>query len=368
METVFLLVTTLFLSYSNGANDNYKGVATLWGSSTTSYRGALLFATVATLLGSFLSLSISTRLIPVFSGKGLVPDSVVGNPYFLISVAAGGGATVWIATLAGFPISTTHSLTGALMGAGYVAVGSGMNVNHLGHSFLLPLLVSPLLAFTLTVFLHRGKTIALNRLGSTGNVCVCSEESGELLTDQGEGTAALTSSGVSLSLGREKNCEQNPGVRIWRLDSGRALNSLHYLSAGLVSFSRGLNDTPKIVALLLGMKIMSLPVGIGFVALLMAAGALFHARKVAYVMSKEITEMDHTEGFTANFVTALLVLFASRYGVPVSTTHVSCGSIFGIGFVGGKAQTGVIGQIALSWLVTLPVAALFAGVIFFALK
>jgi len=198
LEAVFLLVTTLFLSYTNGANDNYKGVATLWGSSTTSYRGALLFATATTLLGSFISLSLSTRLIPVFSGKGLVPDSVVANPYFLISVAAGAGMTVWIATLGGFPISTTHSLTGALLGAGYVAVGSGMNLTHLERSFLLPLLVSPLLAFALTVFFYRGWTMARNRWGSTGNFCVCTEDNGEVLINQGEGTAAIAASGVTL--------------------------------------------------------------------------------------------------------------------------------------------------------------------------
>jgi PiT family inorganic phosphate transporter len=97
----------------------------------------------------------------------------------------------------------------------------------------------------------------------------------------------------------------------------------------------------------------------------MAVGGLLNARKVAQTMSKKITPLNHGQGFSANIVTAFLVIIASRLGVPVSTTHVSVGSLFGIGAVTGKADTRVVRDILLSWVLTLPVAAFLSGVTFF---
>jgi PiT family inorganic phosphate transporter len=96
----------------------------------------------------------------------------------------------------------------------------------------------------------------------------------------------------------------------------------------------------------------------------MAAGGLIHARKVAETVSQRITGMDPDQGFLANLVTSFLVIFASKWGLPVSTTHVSCGALFGIGIANGQARWNVISTILLAWLLTLPVAALSAGLIY----
>jgi PiT family inorganic phosphate transporter len=96
----------------------------------------------------------------------------------------------------------------------------------------------------------------------------------------------------------------------------------------------------------------------------MLAGGVFNARRVADTMSHKITSLSHDQGLSANLVTAFLVIFASKLGMPVSTTHVSVGSLFGIGLVSGKANTNVIASIALSWLLTLPCAAVSAMVIY----
>lgn len=74
--------------------------------------------------------------------------------------------------------------------------------------------------------------------------------------------------------------------------------------------------------------------------------------------------MNHEQGFTANLVTALLVLFASGLGFPVSTTHVACGALFGIGLLSKKAHWGMIGKIVTSWVITLPLAAILSALIF----
>src|ERR1043165_8569009 len=143
---LLLLLAVVFLAYSNGANDNFKGVASLFGSRTCSYSTAIWWATLTTGAGSIATLFLAPSLLEKFSGKGLVPDALTTQPEFLLAVALGAGATVILATLLGFPISTTHGLTGALTGAGVVAAGAGVNFGVLGKQFLLPLLASPLLA------------------------------------------------------------------------------------------------------------------------------------------------------------------------------------------------------------------------------
>src|SRR5437867_12733801 len=164
MIFVLLFFATCFLAYSNGANDNFKGVASLFGSRTCNYRAAIWWATIATFAGSIMSIFLSQTLLGKFSGKGIVPDHFVGSEYFLLAVAIGAGLTVIIATLTGFPISTTHALTGAIIGCGVVAVGPAMNFSSLGKGFVLPLLLSPVLAMAvaglLYVFFH-GSRIAL---------------------------------------------------------------------------------------------------------------------------------------------------------------------------------------------------------------
>lgn len=128
----------------------------------------------------------------------------------------------------------------------------------------------------------------------------------------------------------------------------RLRDGLHFCSAGAVCFAHGLNDTPKIAALLLLAPGFDLHWIIILVATAMLLGGVFNARQVAETMSHKITTITHEQGLSANLVTALLVTFASKLGMPVSTTHVSVGSLFGIGLVSGKANSGVIRSIALS--------------------
>ncbi len=195
-------------------------------------------------------------------------------------------------------------------------------------------------------------------------MCLCVDGGvAEPVMVQPNGTAILSSTGVQLSVGQLQTCTQRYHGRVLGFDAQSILDKLHYLSAGAVSFARGLNDTPKIVALLIAANALglSLTVGLLGVGMAMAVGGLLNARRIATTMSQRITAMNHGQGFTANLVTAFLVLIASRFGLPVSTTHVSCGSLFGLGAVTGQGQWATVRSILLSWLVTLPCAALLAG-------
>jgi PiT family inorganic phosphate transporter len=103
------------------------------------------------------------------------------------------------------------------------------------------------------------------------------------------------------------------------------------------------------------------------VAVAMAIGGWVHSRKVATTMSKKITPLNHGQGFIANLVTGLLVVVASRFGVPVSTTHVSVGSLFGIGTFTRTADKRVMVGIVAAWVCTLPLSADFAAAAYWAL-
>lgn len=354
-----LLAAVLFLAYTNGANDNFKGVATLFGSRTAGYGRALTWATVMTFAGSLMAMGLSQGLIKVFSGNGLVPAAVTAQPAFLLAVGLGAALTVFLATVIGLPISTTHALTGALVGAGLMQAGA-VNFTRLGQGFFLPLAVSPGLSFVLTGVLYPIFRRVCMNLGIERQMCLC--VNGGLLQPiriRPDGTAVLQATGMMLSVGQLQACVQRYQGRVIGIDAQWVLDRLHYLSAGAVSFARGLNDTPKIVALLLAARGLGIPLSTGMVAvgIAMAVGGLLNARKVALTMSQRITPMNHGQGFTANLVTSGLVTMASAAGLPVSTTHVSCGSLFGLGAVNRTARWGVIRTIALSWLATLPLAA-----------
>ena len=364
---VFILFATLFLAYVNGANDNFKGVATLFGSATTDYKKALCWATVTTFMGSVTAIFISAKLITAFSGKGLVPEQLARDPLFLTSVGLGAALTVLIATLTGIPISTTHSLTGALVGAGLVAVGHQINFHTLGSKFFTPLLISPFISASLILIIYPLFKFARLSLGIERQMCPCIGPKPQGVSIRPDGTAVLMSTGVSLTVDQLQNCQQYYQGKILGFDSQAILDKLHYLSSGVVSFARGLNDTPKILALLLVTSVFSLKRGILIVAAAMAMGGLLNAKKVALTMSQRITTMNHGKGFSANLVVAFLVIFSSRLGLPVSTTHVSCGSLFGIGLVNKKINFSVMKQIISAWVLTLPLAAALSGLCFFLL-
>jgi inorganic phosphate transporter, PiT family len=313
MLYIIIIISILFVAYTNGANDNFKGVATLFGTGTTDYKKAISWATITTAAGSIASIFLAAELVKNFSGKGLVPDDLIATPAFVVAVGLGAALTVFLATKIGMPVSTTHGLVGALTGVGLTAVGSAFNFEKLGKTFFLPLIVSPFLALAISVAVY----YIFKRLLENIN-------------------------------------EKSP----------KTLEILHFISAGIVSFARGLNDTPKIVALLLIVSWLDIKVAMLLVAVFIALGGWFNAAKIAETMSKKITTMSNEQGFSANLVTSLLVTTASYHGLPVSTTHVSVGSLFGIGLLTKTANVKTIRNILLSWVLTLPLAAIISGLVY----
>jgi len=369
MVIFLLFIGACFLAYTNGANDNFKGVATLFGSDITNYKNAITWATATTFAGSIAAIFLASKLIKNFSGKGLVPDELIQMPIFAISIALGAALTVFLATKIGMPISTTHGLVGALFGTGLMAVGTDFNFAKLGSTFLIPLLISPLMAATFSFFGYLFFRFVRIKTGITKSSCICVNDVPKIniLTNS---NAFVTTSHTKLKIAK---CEKRTTTikydgEILGITIQKIMDNLHFLSAGVVSFARGLNDTPKIVGLLIVINSFNVQWGMLAIGVTMAVGGLINAKKVGITMSKKITPMNSGQGFTANLVTGLLVTTASIHGLPVSTTHVSVGSIFGIGTVTKQADFRVVSKIVLSWVLTLPIAALFGAIIFSLLK
>ncbi len=313
MQIPFLILSICFVGFTNGANANFKGVASLYGSGTTSRRTALYWGTLTTFLGSIAAWLFANEILKRFSGRGIVPDELVESPTFVSAVAAGTALTTFLATRCGFPVSTTHALVGALVGAGLAGAGFEVQFAALGTLFLAPLFISPFVAIVAgAVFYWLLKKL---RLAPTHRT--------------------------------------------------RTLDVLHFLSTGAASFARGMNDTPKMVALLLVADGLDIKWGFLIIAVLIAIGALTDSRNVAETLGKKITGMDPGQGFAASLVTAVLVTTASFHSLPVSTTHVSVGALTGMGASTGQTKWRKVAEIFFAWVSTVPCGALFAGLIYF---
>jgi PiT family inorganic phosphate transporter len=356
LEIAGLLLAGIAIAFANGANDNFKGVATLFGAGVLRCWPALGLATGATLAGSLVALAGGAALAASFSGKGLVPDAVAADPAFMTAVGMGAAATVLLASWRGLPVSTTHALLGALVGVGLVRAGGAVDVARLGTAFAIPLLASPLFAATLA-----GAQWPAARRWQRGDaapaaVCLCVGQPNQVAFG-GATTAALVIATPSLVIDHVDQCAARGARPLAQGDPIAAIDGLHLMSAAAVSFARGLNDTPKMAPLLLATGLLTSPSALVAVGLGIAIGGLAGARRVAETMSHRIAALNHAQGLVGNLTTALLVLGASRFGLPVSTTHVACGAVIGIGTASGRVHWGAVRTIALAWVTTLPLAA-----------
>jgi len=307
--SILFFLSVAALAFANGANDNFKGVATLWGSGDLTYRQAWWIANGATLLGALMAVVLGFLVANTFSGKGVVTPEVLKSSSFAMAFATGAAATVLLATWLKYPISTTHAILGSLAGAGLALAANDVNLQPLIESGVIPLLLSPALAAVATFTLWKIATMLL--------------------------------------------AKGNPAISLQPFRK-----PVHFISGFAVCFSRAVNDTPKIASIALLGIAADVPDFMVYatVGIFMTIGGMIFCRRIADIMSQKITGMNAPEGLTGNLVTAFLVIFASKLGLAVSTTHISVGALFGLGMATGKGHLKKVFEIFLSWVLTLPIA------------
>lgn len=342
--SILLIAMVMALAWANGANDVSKGVATLNGSGIAAARRAIYWGSATSVLGGLAALAWGGALVSLFS-KGFL----AGNPQLSwdFSFGAIGGAAGWVLIATGLrlPVSTTHGLIGGVVGAAAATWGfDAIEMAAVGSKALLPLLASPLAAIALCGVLLLA-TRMIDRYIPAWSPGCCEPQA------YGADPFACA--------------PDTPSTRVVR----QVWNALHWLSSGLVSFARGLNDVPKIAALALPALVVLSPAGgvttaltmgaLLLVTAAMGAGSVWGGLRLLPVLAGRVSRLDVRTGLAANLGTSMLVLAASPLGLPVSTTHVATGSLMGVRFGEGTAPRSgdALKAILFGWIVTLPIAA-----------
>ena len=354
-ETMLAILTiagAALLAFANGANDVSKGVATLAGSRRASYRTAIAWGTFWTCAGCAASLVISVGLITAFTSAIVGPD-VLSMSTFPLAVALGAAAWVILASATGLPVSTTHALTGAIVGVALMIGGTGaVNWWVLFSSIAAPLALSPLVSALIGYGMH---TVA-ERL-SPACVCVADDVRAYAAHADGTITGVLVPQIVTSSTG----CS-TPATGGRFMPAG----ALHWGSAAALSFARGVNDNAKLAAIAaLGLSASGAQLWVAFAvtAIAMTLGSYAAGLRVTQTLGERVVHMDRDTGLAASLVAAVLVLTASFYTLPVSTTHVSTGAIVGAGLRQGNGDVAWsrVGVFVIAWVATVPIAAALAA-------
>ena len=351
---VLTIAAVGLLAFVNGANDVSKGVATLAGTGRTSYRTAIAWGSLWTFAGGVASLMISVGLVKVFTSAIIGPE-VLAIATFPLAVAIGAAAWVTVASVAGLPVSTTHALTGAIVGVALSSGGaSAVNWWALLSAVAAPLALSPILSAGIGYGMH---AIAA-RLSPTC-ICIANGISPAVF----EGTGTITAVPAPQIVATTARCEIVDGRQRF-MPAG----ALHWAAAAVLSFARGVNDNAKIAAVgALGFATLTGDPWVLFAATAaaMTAGSYAAGFRVTKTLGERVVHMERDAGLAAALVSAGLVMAASFYTLPVSTTHVSTGAIVGAGLRQGNdaVEWGRVASLIGAWVVTLPITVALAGLV-----
>jgi PiT family inorganic phosphate transporter len=349
---ILTVCVVALLAFANGANDVSKGVATLAGTGRATYRTAIAWGTAWTLAGCLASIPIAAGMVRAFTSAVVAAD-VLGTAAFPIAVSAGSAAWVLLASATGLPVSTTHAITGAIVGYALTVGGpSSVHWPVLLLGVAAPLVLSPLASAAIAY----GAYAVTARFSSA---CLCFDAATMPMTVARSGTLEATS--VPSLVAAAAGCESSQGRS--RFIAGA---TLHWGAGAALSFARGLNDNAKIAAMgVVGFSAVTSDLSQALIvtAAAMGIGGYVAGMRVSRTLGERVVHMEADTGLTAALVAASLVLAASIYTLPVSTTHVSTGAIVGAGLRQGAraVQWRPVLGLAAAWLVTLPTAAAFAS-------
>jgi len=393
-----------YMAANIGANDLANAMGTSVGSGALTLRQAVFTAAFFDLAGAVLAGGHVTNTIR----KGMVdPSLLAGSPDKLLlgMFAALLAAGIWVhlATHFGLPVSTTHSIVGAVVGFGILAVGAGAvswsKIAAIALSWVISPLAGGIIAILIYFFIQQ-KILAsqlpyraaqryvpwlLCMFFAVIFLSVIFKGLKNLNLHLSFGKALLLTLPCSVAAGflgkfflsrlGGQDCRWIKGSDEEKVDC--VFGYLQVMTACYVAFAHGANDVANAVGPLAAIYsivktksvIMDVETPIWMLALggaAVAGGLLAFGGRVMETIGKRITEITPTRGFCAEFGAATTILICSRLGMPVSTTHVLVGAVVGVGFMRGMGvlDLRVIRNIASSWLITLPFTVVLSMILY----
>ena len=409
--TVFMILAIVFglyMTWGIGANDVANAMGTSVGSGAITVKQAIIIAAIFEFAGAFIAGGSVTKTIR----KGIInPESITGTPEILLfgMLAALLAAAVWlmIASWQGWPVSTTHTIIGGLVGFAVVAIGmSAVNWGKIGQivaSWVVSPLIGGILAYGLMISIQRlilrterpfenakkWGPVYVFLVGWIVSLVTMFKGLKHLNLDFGPIATFVFAVGFGLvlaSIGKRmiNRIQVDPAAdeEFHFASVEKAFAPMMIFTACAMAFAHGSNDVANGIGPLAAVVSLvnsggevaqkaDLPLwilvlgGVGIVVGLTTLGY-----RVMRTIGSEITHLTPTRGYCATLAAATTVVLASKTGLPVSTTHIAVGAVMGVGMTSGVAAVDlrVIRDIVASWLITLPAGAIMAIVFFFTLK
>lgn len=398
----------LYMTWGIGANDVANAMGTSVGSKAVTLKQAILIAAVFEFAGVILAGGHVTGTIR----KGIVdPTPIIDSPEILVfgmlSSLLAAGIWLMIASAKGWPVSTTHSIVGAIVGFALVGIGQDAVAWDKIGTIVASWVVSPLLGgFIAFLVMVSIRSLILNSSDPFASakrygpiyvffvgflISLVTLFKGLTHLDINltftEGVLWSTLIGIVTGLigwrfiaNKRQDLEAEKDFQYASVE--KVFAPLQVFTACAMAFAHGSNDVANGIGPLAAVNSIvasggevlqnsDLPIwilvlgGVGIVVGLATMGF-----RVMATIGEKITELTPTRGFSAELAAAATVVLASRTGIPVSTTHILVGAVMGVGFARGVASLDmrVIGKIILSWVVTIPVGAGLSALFFFVLK
>ena len=404
---VIAILAGLYMAWNIGANDVANAMGTSVGSKALTFRRAIILAGIFEFCGAFF---VGSNVADTIKG-GIVPAGSFADPIVLGigMLSALLAAALWlnVATFCGQPVSTTHAIIGAVIGFAVVSIGPQAvrwsKMGAIAASWVISPLVGGLLAYVIYRCIRRfvlqaRHPVYMARMavplgfGSVVFVMTLSilyRGLAKLRLDMPLWKALPVAAAAGLFMGglthliirtRTRNRRIRIDQRYETIE--RWFSRVQVMTACYLAFAHGANDVANAIGPLAGaVKAFSssdavvgartvVPTwmlamgGVGIVI-----GLATYGYKVIEAIGRKITEITPTRGFSAAFGTATTVLVCSKLGLPVSTTLVLVGAVMGVGVARGfgAIDLKVIRRIFASWLITIPISAVFAAIIYWTL-
>ena len=404
---VLAVIFGLFMAWGIGANDVANAMATSVGSKAITIKQAVIIAAIfefagAILAGGQVTSTIRKGIVDV-SDLGATPEVLV---FGMLAALLAAGTWLLIASFKGWPVSTTHSIVGSIVG--FAIVGIGMDAVYWGKlgTIVMSWVTSPLLAGVISYMLFRSiQKVILDTEKPLENarkyvpyyvflvgfvlalvtIMKGLKHVGLDLSTSESVSAALICGVLTTLLGKylvsRVKFDPDADRTFHYANVEKIFGALMVLTACAMAFAHGSNDVANAIGPLAAINsiVLSgelsqkspLPMWVLFVGGVgIVLGLAMYGRKVIETVGSKITELTPSRGFCCTLSAASTVVLASGMGLPISTTHTMVGAVLGVGMARGisSLDMGVVRGIFMSWVITLPIGGVLAIIFFFVLQ